>query len=891
MTVPDLSSNILSSLKWQRLTITLLNTRMTQPNGVNALLVFNAIIKEVNRLTFADSNALMNKSFEEVGVFFHVKDRKYTYRIHEGDKVDIEVFFCGKAVSHSPAWVELLKRYFSLADEDANFELVAVGELENRNLANVADEIGDVPVEGEICLNFLTPLQFKPERGKFRTCISNLQFIKSYERRFSRLFGCKINYLGDADSFSVLPYYWDYGEIRHKSKSQPGTIQLINGCTGPLYIKGDFKGFLPFLILGSELHTGSKIPSAMGYYRILNESPPYFKSFPDRKALVSVIEDVTERYDMAVELIGAQEGFDIDRERLAEEIANDIAADRFSPMPNIGFEVDKKDGGKRLIEKINPRDLVVQHYLVKTLGGIFDRIFEEESIGFRKGKSREKAIELVKSALSEGYQFVLESDIEDFFPSIDHSVLERLIDFYIPNRDALIKRLIMKFVKNGYVVCGRFHQRTRGLSQGSPLSPLLANLYLDSFDEKIKALDVRLIRYADDFIILTKTKDDAAKVLEQTESYLSEIGLGINKDKTEFRHISEGFQFLGIKFEGTEAVVVSEEHIRLLKKPLYITEPYLYISLSGEAVEIRKNGQIIESIPLRRLSEIIVMEKSSFSTALVRKCVDENIPLTMTLGSGYFVTTIKPDSKKYYGIAFQHEKTYSNLRDTEILSIAKELVARKIRNYLPLFRYRYTMGTNLVMNKLNKAAEDVLGASSLDEVRGIEGSAARTIFRAMNNFIDIDGFRSKKRVRSRPDRLNSLLNFGYYLLYSRINATTRGSGLNPYLGFLHDPADNYESLVADVVELFRARIDSLILKLINLKIIRENHFVESDRGFFLKRENAREFLNHFQIEMEKKHRKDELSLKDSIYLQIQVLKRWAMNEGSLTFYTWKMGSD
>ena len=891
MALSDSTANILLSFTWQRLSITLLNTRMTQPNGANALLVFNAIAKEISRLTFVDLNAIPGKSFEEAGVFFHIKDRKYTHKVHEGDKVDIAIFFCGGIAGRSHTWVESLKNYFSSPDQQRNFELLEVGELENRNLDMVTRENGDLQTAGEICLQFLTPLQFKPERGKPKTCITNSQFIRSYERRFSRLFGRDIAYQSDSDSFSILPYYWDYGEVRHASKSQPGTLQFINGCTGLLYLKGSFRDFLPFLILGSELHTGTKIPSSMGYYKVLKDSPSYFSNFPDSKALVSVIQDITERYDMAVESIDAHEGFNINREGLAEEIADEITTDRFSPIPNTAFEIEKKTGGKRLIEKVNPRDLVAQQYLAKTLSPIFDRIFEEESIGFRKGKSREKAIGLVKNALSEGYQFVIESDIEDFFPSIDHSVIEQLIDFYIPNRDTLVRQLIMTFVRNGYVMNGRFQGRTKGLSQGSPLSPLLANLYLDSFDEKIKALDVRLIRYADDFIILTRTKDDAAGVLEKTESYLSEIGLWINKEKTEVRHVSEGFHFLGIRFKGTEAAIESEEQIHLLKKPLYVTEPFLFISLNGEAVELRRNKQIIENIPLRRLSEIIVMEKSSFSTALVTKCVRENVPLTMTLGSGYFVTTIKPDSKKYYEIAYCHEKTYSQLSDTEILSIAKEFVSRKIGNYGPLFRYRYSKGINFILKRLNSATLNVNGASSLDELRGIEGSVARAIFQAMNGFIEVEKFRFSKRERSKPDRINSLLNLGYYLLYSRINATMRAVGLNPYLGFLHDPADNYESLVADVEELFRSRIDNMILKLINLRVIQEDDFVESDRGFYLKHDKLKDFLNRFQIEMESKRRRDELSLKDSIYLQTQVLKKWAMNEGGLSFYVWKTGMD
>ena len=212
---------------------------------------------------------------------------------------------------------------------------------------------------------------------------------------------------------------------------------------------------------------------------------------------------------------------------------------------------------------------------------------------------------------------------------------------------------------------GVYHERVKGLAQGSPLSPILANLYLDSFDEQIKqwgllspdehgetASDskdtpsraapahtprgVKLVRYADDFIILTKTKEDAEDVLSETEAYLSKLGLKIKKEKTAIRSMKDGFQFLGIRFERSAVVVEGEEDTKLLKKPLYIVESYLFLSLNGDAIDICKNRKIVETIPLRRISEIMVMEKTVLSTALLRKCTEGNIPLTIALGTGYY---------------------------------------------------------------------------------------------------------------------------------------------------------------------------------------------------------------------------------------------------------------
>ena len=476
------------------------------------------------------------------------------------------------------------------------------------------------------------------------------------------------------------------------------------------------------------------------------------------------------------------------------------------------------------------------------------------------------------------------------------------------------------------------HERIKGLAQGSPLSPILANLYLDAFDERVKQWNgggndginsesdgggggggalapspvndaveaapdvagsapsggVRMVRYADDFIILTKTKEDAERVLAGTESFLSQLGFKIKKEKTAIRSIAEGFQFLGMRFEKSAVVVGHGEDFKLLKKPLYITEPYLFLSLNGDALDVYKDKKIIETIPLRRISEIMVMEKAVFSTALIRKCTDSNIPLTITLNTGYYITTVKPDTKKYYDVSYEHGRRYYGLSDTECLSIAKEFAAGKLRNYISFFKQRYEKDMHVFIGGLEGLVRQIYYAGDVQQARGFEGLAARRIYKRLNGFIDHEAFHLKKRERRNPDRINSLLNFGYYLLFSRINATVRAIGLNPYLGFLHSDQDNYESLVCDIEELFRAKIDRLIVRVINLKMITEDDFIGAENGWYLKKEAVKIFVSEFEAEMEKKNPKNSLSFKEEVYIQTMIVKKWALENGALSFYQWEM---
>lgn len=924
----------LAGFRWHRLSVTLINIRSIPATSAHPLSVFQAIIKgvslgllplapEIPPLSISASDSIpdnnpqtssLNENIQIEGekydlplnqhsgehdseplVAFHIRQKKHSYRMHGQDRIPLEIYFFRRGREYINRWRDALTSYLSDPQTGKNFDIVGMGDIEERSLELIAAERGTQDPEGEICLEFLTPFPFKAEKGKSRTYISTSAFIRSFGRRFSRLFGKEVVYKSQDDQFSIFPCYWNYTEIRHASQSQAGHTQYINGCVGKLYLKGHFKDFLPFLLMGSELHTGTKISNAQGYYLLHKDSPGYFTGyFPNKRAIVSVIRDVINRYDNALQIL-SEEQYPFDEDVYAEKILRQISDNTYIPSPNTAFPVRKKGGVDRLVEQVQFRDLIVQQYLLKTISVVFDRFFEEESIGFRKGVSRQKSIEIIQAAIAEGYRYVVESDIEDFFPSVDLNILVRLLDYSMPQADICLKNILLKSIKNGYILKGVYYERTRGLAQGSPLSPILTNLYLDSFDEMIKqwgganqnnVKGVKMVRYADDFIILTQTEEDARKILSETESHFTTLGLKIKKEKTAIKPIEDGFQFLGMRFFQSAATVDNEGEFKAMKKPLYITEPYLFLSLNGDAVDICKGKEIIETIPLRRISEIMIMEKAVFSTALLKKCTENNIPLTITLGTGYYITTVKPDSKKYYDISYEHGRRYYTLSETERLCIAKEFAAGKIQNYISLFRQKYIKGQYLFIEELEDTIRQIYQTGDVQQVRGYEGALTKKIYQKLNDLIDHEVFHIRKRDRGNPDRINSLLNLGYYLLFSRINAMVRAIGLNPYMGFLHSPEDNYESLVCDIEELFRSRIDRFIIRLINLGVVAKEDFIETEKGLYLNKDTIKKFIHQFEGELDRKISPATLSVKEDMYIQVVILKKWALENGSLSFYRW-----
>jgi group II intron reverse transcriptase/maturase/CRISPR-associated endonuclease Cas1 len=846
-------------------------------------LVIDAIVRGISNIASGENGAA-----EYSHIFFHRTGARRKKGFAPNEAVNVEIIFTTMDRAAVEAWQHAIGKYFADAVNSKNFSLSRISEIEERTWKQCAEEQGELPAGKEICLEFLEPLSFKVEKGKPRTFLSAEQFASLFQKRFERLFPFDFA-LPDMRGIELLPFYWHYEEYQHRSMSEGGTIQYIKGCVGKLFLRGRIESISPFLIAGTELHAGTRLANEQGYYRIIPAPLPYFEQslFSESKLSV-VIQNVLEQHDHAAEELSVEQNAPIDRREFAQKIAGELRAGSYTPSPNKAFMVTKRSGGERMVEQLSYKDLIVQEHLLALLSDVGEKIFEESSIGFRKGVSRKNAAELIRKAFAGGFQFVIVSDIEDFFPSVDLGVLAGLIDTYLPKNDAIMKELLLRILHNGYILNGTFHQRTKGIAQGSPLSPFMANLYLDAFDEAVEKWGVHMVRYADDFILLTKTKEEAETILSETESYLSHTGLKLKKDKTSIVPIEKGFQFLGMQFDGAEPADEGEEFAKQLRKPLYITEPFCFLSVNGDAVEIRQNKIVRETIPFRRISEIMVMEKSSFSTALLRQCDRFNIPLTVTLHSGYFVTDIAPHSRSSFDTLALHSRKFESLTDSDILSVAQEIAAAKVKNYFPLFQQRYVSGTNGFLQALEKITEKIPRAATIDVVRGLEGTAARMVYKEMNKLIEVPAFQFRARIRDNPDRTNSLLNFSYYLLFARLNVTIRAAGLHPYLGFLHSAENSYESLVSDMVELFRSRMDRFVLRLIHLKVITEGDFVQLGTAYYLTHEGIRKFLLQYETEMEKKKSPEQLSLKEAMYVQVQNIRKWVLEGTSLNFYGWQL---
>ena len=193
------------------------------------------------------------------------------------------------------------------------------------------------------------------------------------------------------------------------------------------------------------------------------------------------------------------------------------------------------------------RDRVVQNVVRHVLEPIFEKEFAEQSYGFRPGRSCHDALARVEQLLKAGYTYVVDADLKGYFDTIDHEILKDLIREHIS--DGRVLRLLETLLGQGILEDGRIWTPEQGSPQGPVLSPLLSNIYLNPLDHLLAARGFEMVRYADDFVVLCRTPEDARAALELIRDWVEQARLTLHPEKTVVVTIEEGFDFLGYHFE------------------------------------------------------------------------------------------------------------------------------------------------------------------------------------------------------------------------------------------------------------------------------------------------------------------------------------------------------
>lgn len=229
-----------------------------------------------------------------------------------------------------------------------------------------------------------------------------------------------------------------------------------------------------------------------------------------------------------------------------DELLGQIISGKYRPLPVRRVEIPKSNGKIRELGIPSVVDRFIQQAMSQILVPIYECQFSDNSFGFRPHRSAHDALERVQSYADSGYRYCVGLDFERFFDTVNHSKLIEILSRTI--QDGRVVSLIHHYLNAGVMVCHKFEDSVEGVPQGGPLSPILSNILLNELDKELERRGHPFVRYADDCLILVKSRRATERVCDSISSFVEKkLFLRVNRDKTELGTLS-GKKYLGYSF-------------------------------------------------------------------------------------------------------------------------------------------------------------------------------------------------------------------------------------------------------------------------------------------------------------------------------------------------------
>lgn len=544
-------------------------------------------------------------------------------------------------------------------------------------------------------------------------------------------------------------------------------------------------------------------------------------------------------------------------------LARQVAAGDYQPQPLNPIGVPKKSGGTRLLLVPPLIDRLVQSALAHHLSEHLDPGFSDHSYAYRPDRGVQQACETLQSQLDQtGTAWVLDADIRNCFDQIDHHALQTLLAqrglWQHQTARHLRQYLRSQIHPAPHLGLHGPSSLVRGLPQGSPLSPLLCNVVLDMLDQTLEAHHLHFVRYADDFVVLAADEAAITQARALVQTTLAPLGLELHPDKTRTHPSAQGFDFLGQHFAPTAPTTPtaqtaakhhnsqpdptepdednppdpSEEDAQNdpLLRTLYLLEPHTTLDRDSHQLLVLAPGQDPLKIPAERLHQVMAFGSTNITSGAISLCLEMGIPVMLLSGKGRYFGLIDP--LKIDNLHTQRAQFRTLDQPEQSLAIACAMVQGKIHNQLALLRRWHRnrpppdpSHTPELYDALQTARRKASQATSTDSLRGIEGAAAAAYWRAIKTLLAPEWKFEGRRRQPPPDPVNSLLSYGYTLMYYNLLTLVAARGLNPYAGFLHSPRHGHHALVSDLMEEFRGPIvDALVMDMVQNGRIKPDEF-------------------------------------------------------------------
>lgn len=294
------------------------------------------------------------------------------------------------------------------------------------------------------------------------------------------------------------------------------------------------------------------------------------------------------------------------------DLINQIKSREYKPLPVKRVEIPKPNGGVRKLGIPTVIDRIIQQALVQKLTPIFEPTFSEYSYGFRPNRRCQNAIDRALELLNQGYEWIIDLDLEKFFDKVPQDKLIRLVDNMVNDSD--VTALIHKYLRAGVLINGKLEETKIGTPQGGNLSPLLSNIYLNELDKELERRGLHFARYADDCVIFVKTEYSAERVMRNIINFIeTKLKLKVNAEKT---HITRpnNLKYLGFSFWKDKGNWKSRPHKESFKK--------LFLKLKKL---VKRSWSVDLTYRIKKINEVLRGWINYFRQASMKRALEDII--------------------------------------------------------------------------------------------------------------------------------------------------------------------------------------------------------------------------------------------------------------------------
>lgn len=540
----------------------------------------------------------------------------------------------------------------------------------------------------------------------------------------------------------------------------------------------------------------------------------------------------------------------------------EVLSGKYKPSIVKNVEITNDKGKRRTISILGAMDRIISRMIAQELQAFFESKFSERCYAYRNGLGVQDALKKASEFIGKGKSIIVSIDIKDFFDSISQKTLVKKLSSHLSEQ---LLELMMKYLACRIQDEDGIHNKTTGIIQGNPMSPVLSNVYMRDFDLWMDTRKYSWIRYADNIYLFFETIQDAEKgylaVCKKLKT--DRWNLTVNLKKSGVYSDCSTCLILGYSLAKTQDRVEIRKNVRRPKRvyknwhPSVVSKVNHEYHLMTDGILNRKDYALLfeneedkHHIPIEVTDQLNVYSGIQLSSSALETCSRSKIRVTIVDKYGDLLGHFVPSEYSQSGVVtIKQCEIYLDQKKRSEFAKAFEIAG--IHNMRMNLRYynKKQRKTEESVKILSSLIDQIKKETALESMMLIEARARQTYYSAFNKIVSDERFAFEKRTRRPPqDALNAMISFGNVLLYNYILNVIWKTSLDPRIGIIHATTRRSASLNLDFADVFKPVIvDRIIFSLVNCHRIHPiADFVQKDNGVHMSDSGKRTFVETFE---------------------------------------------